>query len=188
MNFVGISGSLRANSFNTGLLHAAADLLGSDHKVEVAEWRSVPVFDQDVEVLGEPEAVTEIRKQLLLADGIIIATPEYNYSFPGGLKNLIDWMSRTKEKPFDGKPVLVVGASAGNYGTVRAQLALRTVLTHMNAHTLNRPELMVTQARQKFSERGELTDEATRDVFSTILSSFVVWTRRINNTAKGATP
>lgn len=180
MTIAGISGSLRATSFNTGLIRAAADILSGTAEVTNIDWRDVPVYNQDDESSGEPPSVARIRQELLDADAIIIATPEYNYSYPGGLKNLLDWMSRTPRKPFNEKPVLVIGASTGNYGTVRAQMALRAVLSHMNAHTLNKPELLVTQAKAKFDAEGTLTDESTRTVFAGILSTFVAWSDRIN--------
>jgi chromate reductase, NAD(P)H dehydrogenase (quinone) len=180
MTIAGISGSLRTSSFNTGLIRAAADILAGTATVNHVGWQDVPVYNQDDETAGDPAAVARIRQQLLHADAIIIATPEYNYSYPGGLKNLLDWMSRTPNKPFNEKPVLIVGASAGNYGTVRAQMALRAVLTHMNAHTLNRPELLVTQAKMKFDANGTLTDETTRTVYAGLLNTFLQWTERIS--------
>ncbi len=179
MNFAAISGSLRTTSYNTGLLRAAAGILDG-HTVDIIDWSNVPVFNQDNEALGDPPSVADVRARIAAADALIIATPEYNYSFPGGLKNVLDWMSRSAVKPLNEKPVLVIGASGGNYGTVRAQLALRQVLTHMNAHALHRPELLVTQARTKFSDDGTLTDTATLEVFAKVLAAFVDWTTRMN--------
>lgn len=181
MHIAALSGSLRHNSYNTGLLHAAATIL-HDHAIEIVDWSTIPVFNQDDESHGEPTSVANVRSRLHVADAIIIATPEYNYSLPGGLKNVLDWMSRTSVKPFANKPVLVVGASAGNYGTVRAQLALRQILTAMNAHTMNRPELLVAQAKSKFAEHGELTDTATIEMYTTVLRAFVDWTQRLQRT------
>jgi chromate reductase len=178
MHIAALSGSLRHSSYNTGLLHAAATIL-HDHAIEIVDWSTIPVFNQDDEPQGEPTSVANVRSRLHAADAIIIATPEYNYSLPGGLKNVLDWMSRTSVKPFSNKPVLVVGASAGNYGTVRAQLALRQILTAMNAHTLNKPELLVTQAKSKFTENGELIDMTTIEMYTTVLRAFVDWTERL---------
>jgi chromate reductase len=179
MLIAAISGSLRTTSYNTGLLRAAASILDG-HSVDIIDWSNVPVFNQDNEALGDPPPVADVRSRIAAADALIIATPEYNYSFPGGLKNVLDWMSRSAVKPLNEKPVLVIGASGGNYGTVRAQLALRQVLTHMNAFAMNRPELLVTQARTKFSDDGTLTDLATIEVYTKILQAFVIWTTRMN--------
>ncbi len=112
-----------------------------------------------------------------------IATPEYNYSIPGVLKNAIDWASRPPEQPFNDKPVAIMGVAGGLIGTARAQYQLRQMLVFLNAHPINKPEVMIGQAAQKFDEAGRLTDEPTREFVSKLLVSLAAWTRRLQATA-----
>lgn len=182
MNLVGISGSLRKASTNTGLLRAAQALLPEGVSLTIADLSNIPLYNEDVEQAGEPEAVAALRKQLVEADGILIASPEYNYSLSGVLKNAIDWMSRTPVKPFNGKPVAIMGASGGNFGTVRGQIALRTVLQSQNALTLSRPEVLVTQGRTKADEAGTLIDEASLKVLGALIEALVLHVRRTQAT------
>ena len=112
---------------------------------------------------GFPAPVEDLRARIKAADGLLIVTPEYNYSIPGVLKNAIDWASRPPEQPFDGKPIGLMGASVGTHGTSRAQYHLRQCFVFLNGLVMNRPEVMIPQAQNKFDAEGKLTDQATRD-------------------------
>ena len=143
MRILGISGSLRAGSHNTNLLRAAARLLPEDAEFVLLDpdvLRDIPAYDDDErEAAGEPASVTALRETIAQADGVLFATPEYNSSIPGFLKNALDWVSRPiAESPFKGKDVAVVGASTGMFGAVWAQAELRKVLTTLGARVVDR--------------------------------------------------
>ncbi len=175
---LGISGSLRKGSYNTGLLYAAADLLPESVKLEIFDLSPIPLFNQDDE-LDPPEPVRRLKAHIAAADALLIATPEYNYSYSGVLKNALDWASRPmKDSPLNGKPAAIMGAG-GRFGAVRAQLHLRQVLVHLNVFALNRPELMVAFASEKFNADGRLTDEQTREQLRALLEALAAWTRRL---------
>jgi chromate reductase len=182
---LGFAGSLRRGSFNRALLRAAAELAPEDVRVEVFDLDGIPLYNMDVEQQGLPEAVVAFKRAVREADAVLIATPEHNWSFPGVLKNALDWAARPAgDNPFRGKPVAVVGASTGQWGTLRAQLHLRQVLAYLETHPLSRPEVLVTNARDKFDAQGRLTDEATRARLRELLVALRDWTRRLG----GATP
>ncbi|MBK6759890.1 MAG: NAD(P)H-dependent oxidoreductase [Ignavibacteria bacterium] len=173
MNILTISGSLREKSYNTGLVKTA-ELLGVEGVTFThANIREIPLFDADLEASSIPEAVAVVKQQIEAADGVLIATPEYNFSYTGVLKNALDWASRGPVRPFTEKPVAVIGASTGNFGSVRAQTDLRRLLHGMAAHVLPKPELLVTQAGSKFDENVILIDEATLKIYRTLLDKFV---------------
>jgi chromate reductase len=117
MHILGISGSLRKDSLNTAALHACKDLLPPDVTLSVFDLTSIPLYNEDVRAVGLPASVQQLREQIKAADALVIATPEYNYSIPGVLKNAIDWASRPPEQPFDGKPIALIGATPGGLGT-----------------------------------------------------------------------
>jgi len=127
VHVLGISGSLRKASYNTALLRPASELLPRGMTLEVFDLSSIPLYNDDVRALGFPKPVQEFRSRIAAADALLIATPEYNFSIPGVLKNAIDWASRPPDPPLDGKPLAIMGASTGNFGTVRAQMHLRQV-------------------------------------------------------------
>jgi chromate reductase len=179
---LGISGSLRQGSLNTALLRAAAQMLPAEAEFSLADLRGIPLYDDDVRQGGYPESVERFRQQLRAADAIWIATPEYNFSYSGVLKNAIDWASRPPDQPFLGKPVALMGASPGMLGTARAQYHLRQVFVYLNAHVLNTPEVFVGTAPAKFNESMELSDEATRKVLAQHIQAFMDWTKRMNGT------
>src|SRR5215211_6459574 len=183
MNVIGISGSLRKGSFNTAALRAAQGLAPEGMRIETAEIGDLPLYNDDVRVAGYPAAVARLRGQLATADAILFVTPEYNYSIPGVLKNAIDWASRAPSQPFDGKPVAIMGASGGLFGTARAQYQLRQMLVFLNAFPVNKPEVMIGQAHTKFDEAGNLTDETTREFIRKLLVSLVAWTERLKASA-----
>lgn len=172
IRLLGISGSLRRASLNSGLLKAAMDVVPEGVTLIAHDLRSVPLYDGDVEEVGYPAAVAEIREAIRASDGVWFVTPEYNYSYPGVLKNALDWVSRGKDQPLRHKPVAVAGVSPGGFGTVRAQLAMRQFFYSVDARDLQRPELHVANARALFSPQGVLTDEATRENLRAFLSAF----------------
>jgi chromate reductase, NAD(P)H dehydrogenase (quinone) len=160
MKVLGISGSLRRDSYNTKLLRAAEELLPSFVEFEVWDGlKAIPPFDEDDELGPEPAAVASLRRAVAGADGILVATPEYNHSIPGQLKNAVDWLSRPFDTtPLRGKPALVVGASTGAFGAVWSQAELRKVLAAAGARVVE-GELAVGHAPEKFDESGALIAE-----------------------------
>jgi chromate reductase, NAD(P)H dehydrogenase (quinone) len=143
MRILGIPGSLRSGSFNRALLRAVIELAPAEMKVEIFEGLGeVPPFNQDMEAKGEPQPVLDLKQAISAADALLIATPEYNYSNPGVLKNALDWASRPpRDSPLSGKPVGLMGASGGGSGTMRSQLALRQVFVSTGCLVLPRPEV-----------------------------------------------
>lgn len=159
----GLSGSLRAGSYNTALLRAAGDVAPAGARVEIHNLSAVPLYNDDVRAEGFPAAAEAMRTALRAADAIILASPEYNRSVSGVLKNAIDWASRAPDQPFEGKPVAIMGVSRGALGAAFANHHLRQILVYLDAATIQGPEVMVGGAPQKFDEAGRLTDGATRD-------------------------
>src|SRR5690349_17384335 len=149
----GISGSLRKGSYNTAALRAAIELAPEGMQIEPLEIRDLPLYDDDVRAAGYPPSVDALRAKLAAADAVLFVTPEYNYSIPGVLKNAIDWASRPPEQPFDGKPIGIMGGSAGVLGGARAQYHLRQCFVFLNGLVMNRPEVMIPAAQTKFDEK-----------------------------------
>ena len=173
------AGSLRKDSYNKALLRAAMELASRYAKLEVFDLEGIPSFNQDLEA-QMPEKVKEFKARIKAADAILIATPEYNYSMPGVLKNAIDWASRPYgDNSFEGKPVAVMSASIGMLGGARAQYHLRQTFVSLNMYPVNRPEVIVTFAPQKIDEKGRLTDETTRKFIRELLENLVAWTKRL---------
>lgn len=179
LRVLGISGSLRRASYNTALLRAAAELLPWGMTLETFDLAPLPMFNQDHET-PFPEAVAHFRARVAQADALLIATPEYNSSISGALKNALDWASRSPQQPLNGKPVAIMGASTGNFGTVRSQLHLRQVLTHVGALPLGKPEVLVARAEQTFNTEGRLVDAAARGFLRDLLVALAEWTRRVS--------
>jgi chromate reductase len=179
LRVLGIAGSLRKGSYNRALLRAAIELAPAELEIRPFErLGEFPLFDADLEARGVPEPVAALKAAMREADGILIATPEYNHSIPGILKNAIDWASRPGGHPaYDGKPVGIIGATPGRGATIRAQAALRQSLG-ADAFLLGKPEVLIAQAAGKFDAEGRLTDEATRRVLQAFLEAFAVWIRR----------
>jgi len=179
VTILGFAGSLRKNSYNKALLHAALELVPKDAKLEIFDLEGIPPFNQDQES-QPPDKVKEFKAKIKAADAILIATPEYNYSIPGVLKNAIDWASRPYgDNAFEGKPVAIMGASIGMMGTARAQYHLRQTFVFLNMHSVNRPEVMVSFAPEKMDEKGRVTDEKTREKIRELIESLVAWTRKL---------
>jgi len=175
MQILGISGSLRAQSFNTSALRLAGSLMPPGMQLQVLDWRDVPPFDADVLASGFPPAVQAIREQFRVADGILIATPEYNFSIPGMLKNLIDWVSRGPDQPLARKPVAILSASTGPLGGGRVQYDLRKVMLFVDALVLSKPEVFIGAAQNKFDAEGRCTDAATTDFVRAQMQAFGRW-------------
>lgn len=179
VSILGFAGSLRKNSFNKSILGAAMELLPMDAKLESFDLEGIPPFNQDLEN-QLPEKVKEFKAKIRAADAILIATPEYNYSIPGVLKNAIDWGSRPfGDNAFEDKPVALMGASPGMLGTARAQYHLRQTCVFLDMHPLNRPEVMVPFANEKIDNDGKVTDQKTREKIRELLEGLAVWTRRL---------
>jgi chromate reductase, NAD(P)H dehydrogenase (quinone) len=177
---LGIAGSLRRGSYNKGALRAALELAPEGVSIETFdELAAIPPYDEDVKQKGFPPSVEALRARIKAADALLIVTPEYNYSIPGVLKNAIDWASRPPEQPFDGKPIALMGASPGMLGTARAQYHLRQCFVFLNGLVLNRPEVMIANAAQRFDEQGRLTDEKTREFIRALLVALRAWAERL---------
>lgn len=165
VRLVGISGSLRKGSYNTMLLKAALQLVPIDVSMEIISIEDIPLYNADLDLPAakqRPEAVEHFRKMLTDVDGILISSPEYNYSIPGGLKNAIDWASRGEDSPLLRKPVAVIGATTGLWGTTRMQLAFHNVFLYLDMKPVYKPEVLVAQAEKKFDKNGNLIDEMAK--------------------------
>jgi chromate reductase len=185
ITILGFAGSLRKGSYNKSILSAALEVVPRDAFLETIDLEGIPPFNQDLEG-NPPERVKEFKAKIRAADAILVATPEYNYSIPGVLKNAIDWASRPYgDNAFDGKPVAIMGASPGMLGTARAQYHLRQCFVFLNMYPLNRPEVMVPLANEKIGPDGKVTDEKTKKKIRELLESLVVWTRRMSEKQKG---
>ena len=165
IQLVGLSGSLRKGSYNTMLLKAASQLLPLNVSMEIISIEDIPLYNADLDLPSakqRPKPVEHFRKILTDADGILISSPEYNYSIPGGLKNAIDWASRGEDSPLLRKPVAVIGATTGLWGTTRMQLAFHNVFLFLDMKPIYKPEVLVAQAEKKFDKSGNLADETTK--------------------------
>lgn len=175
MNIIAISGALRRGSYNTALLHVVKTMAPAGMAIDIASLHGIPLYDGDAEqASGKPEAVVELGNRIKAADGVIIATPEYNFSVPGVLKNATDWLSRGGS-PFKWKRTGVMGASTGPVGTARSQYHLRQNLQGLEAIVMPKPEIFVNFADKKFDAEGRLADEATRKVIDAWLAAFAEW-------------
>ncbi len=179
---LGIAGSLRKGSFNKMLLKQAIALSPGDIDIEYFNLEGIPLFNQDFEN-DPPEKLKDLKAKIKAADGILIATPEYNYSVPGALKNAIDAASRPYgTNPFEDKVIALMGASIGALGTARAQYHLRQSFVFLNAHVVNRPEIMLPFAEQKFDASGNLTDEKTKELIKELLAELVKLAKQLKKT------
>jgi chromate reductase len=182
---LGIAGSLRQGSYNRAALRAAARLAPEGVTLEVFDLDGIPTYNQDEET-RPPARVAELKARIRAADAILFATPEYNYSIPGVLKNAIDWASRPYgDSAWNGKPAAVMGASVALQGTSRAQYHLRQVFVYLDMHPLNQPEVMIADAARRFDEHGNLTDEKARESIRQLLTGLVHWSRRLERGTEG---
>src|SRR5271166_2388492 len=180
LHFVVMVGSLRRGSYNAAIARALPALAPDGVSIEpLGSVGDFPLYNHDVQEKGFPPAAAAMADAIRAADGLIIVTPEYNYSMPGVLKNAIDWLSRLPQQPFAGKPVLIQSASQGGYGGVRAQLHLRHTLVFVEARAFNRPEVIIPLVQTKIdAATGEVTDPATRGFIADQLKAFAALVRR----------
>lgn len=183
MNVLGIAGSLRDGSYNRRLLEAAVRCAPAGMEVRVYQHLpAIPLFNDDLQAAGRsPHSVEELRRAVKQSDGLLIATPEYNQSIPGVLKNALDWLSLpAPDRILSGKPVAVLGASTGPWGTRLAQTALRQVLFATESRVLPGPALFVRGAERLFDSSGRLRDQATETQLEEVLSAFANWIRLLS--------
>ncbi|KAA2258070.1 NAD(P)H-dependent oxidoreductase [Solihabitans fulvus] len=177
LKILGISGSLRADSHNTSLLRAAQKFTPDGMQIEIYEGlRDIPPYDMDFDYPHtRPEVVADLRRRVNEADGLLIATPEFNYSIPGVLKNAIDWVStdwtRTEGQPLARKPAAIMGAAPTNFGSVRAQLALRQAFVWTDTDVVVKPEVIAFRSHERFDDEGNLIDETTIGLLRDLLSA-----------------
>lgn len=169
-NFAAISGSLRKDSYNSMILKIVQKLAPENILIERLSINEIPLYNADLFENELPEAVDILADKIKSADALIIATPEYNFSVPGVLKNTIDFLSCSSKKPFNMKPVGIIGASTGMLGSSRSQYHLRQIMVGLNAYAMNEPGIMITRANKKFDSEGNLVDEKTQEA----LSRFIV--------------
>jgi chromate reductase len=179
IHILGIVGSLRQGSYNKALMRAAQEVESEDAEIEVFDIAPIPPFNQDYEK-DPPQAVQDFKAKIRAADALLIATPEYNYSIPGVLKNALDAASRpATDRVFNDKPVAIMSASTGRLGGARAQYHLRQTFVFFNMHPINSPEVMLSQASQWVDENGNLTNADTRKLIRQLLEELVKWARRL---------
>lgn len=179
-SLVGIAGSLRTGSINRALLRAAAQVMPAGSDLVIADIADIPLYNGDLEESeGIPDAVSALQDQIAGSDGLVIATPEYNSGMPGVLKNTMDWLSRPPEqigRVFRNRPVAVMGASPGGFGTVSAQATWLPVLKALGARTWSGGRMLVSGAGKVFDENGEMIDEAVRERLAAFMAGFVDYT------------
>jgi chromate reductase len=179
IDVLGIAGSLREASYNRGLLRAAVSLLPEGMELEIYTLEGLPFYDADLEADGMPEPVQRFKERVAAADALLIATPEYSYSIPAVLKNALDWASRPPHNVLTEKPIALMGASVGPYGTVRAQLHLRQIFAYSGSFVLPKPDVYVVRAEERFDGEGNLTDEETRQRVALLLQALAAWVDRL---------
>ena len=179
LTILAISGSLRSGSYNTAALRAAQEVAPEGVTIEIASLAGLPLYDADVQAAGFPPETAGLGERVRAADAVLFAAPEYNYSMSGVLKNAIDWLSRLPDQPFAGKPIGMIGASMGLLGAVRAQYHLRQSLVFLDALPINKPEVFIAQAHQKFDAEGHLTDDAVRGFIRAHVEALAAWARRL---------
>jgi chromate reductase len=174
------AGSLRKGSYNKALVRAAVEVAPENVTMEVFDLEGIPPFNQDLENTP-PQKVIEFKEKIRSADALLIATPEYDYSVPGVLKNAIDWASRPlQETPLKGKSVAIMSASIGKLGGARAQYHLRQSFVLLNMHPVNQPEVMLASAAENVDANGRLNNEHTRTLIRQLIEALVTWNNRLN--------
>lgn len=190
IHVLGICGSLRAGSYNKGLLRAAQEL-AREHGIDIEIYerlRDIPPYDADQDNDDAmPEPVRHLKAAVAGATGLVIATPEYNYSVPGVLKNAFDWASRPpRGSPLNRKPIAIMGASTGMSGTIRSQLALRQSLIFTDSFALLQPEVLIPRCADRFDASSNLVDESTRALVGKQMAAFAAWIRVVNEASDAA--
>jgi chromate reductase len=176
---LGICGSLRKASLSMAALRACKDMAPAGMTISIAAIGDIPMYNQDIFDAGIPQPVKRLYDEIAAADGVLIATPEYNFSMPPLLKNAIDWVSKMPKQPFDNKPIAVFSASQGPLGGARVQYDVRRILVQLWGLVLPRPEVFIGAAQTKFDAQGKLTDETTRKFLNELLAGFKVWIERM---------
>lgn len=182
LDVVVICGSLREGSFNAMLANALSELAPDDMAIRFApDFEDFPLYNADIQNRhGFPPDVVAFGDAVRSADGVIVVTPEYNFSIPGGLKNALDWVSRLEDQPFKDKPVAIQSASPSPLGGGRVQYHLRQLMVYLDALVLNKPEVFVSKVQSKVDETtGEITDETTRDFVRQQLRAFAQFIRQV---------
>ncbi|MGD0644331.1 MAG: NAD(P)H-dependent oxidoreductase [Candidatus Bathyarchaeia archaeon] len=178
VKILSFAGSLRKGSYNKALVRAAAELAPENVAMEVFDLEGIPPFNQDLEK-QPPQKVIEFKTKIREADALLIATPEYNFSVSGVLKNAIDWASRPKsDTPLEGKPVAIMSASTGRFGGARAQYHLRQSFVFLNMHPVNRPEVMLSSALDNVDANGRVTNEQTRQLIRQLIEALIELTKK----------
>jgi chromate reductase len=178
MKILGVGGTLRKGSYSRALLLEAQKLAPTSVVIELTDIGDFPLYNADIET---PLVVKDFKNKIKAADAILFSTAEYNYSVPGSLKNALDWGSRPYgDNSWEDKPVAIMSESTGTLGGVRAQYHLRQMTLFTNMHVLNKPEVMVGNAAEKFDEQGNLIDEHTKEKIEELLQALVAWTARLN--------
>jgi chromate reductase len=173
------AGSLRKGSYNKALVRAAMELAPENVSIEVFDLEGIPPFNQDLENTPT-QRVKEFKEKIRNADALLIATPEYNYSIPGVLKNALDWASRPfQENALKGKPVAIMSASTGRFGGARAQYHLRQTFIMTNMYAVNQPEIMLASAAENIDANGKLTNEQTKALIRQLIEALVAWTNML---------
>jgi chromate reductase len=177
-----ISGSLRKGSFNTAALRAAQELAPPGTTIEIAPIGDLPLYNEDLRVGGSfPPPAERLREAIRAADAVLFASPEYNFSISGVLKNALDWASRPPDQPFNGKAYAIIGASSGLVGTARGQFQLRQTMVGVNAFTINVPQVLIASSAQKFDAEGKLTDKTARDLIAQLLVALVAFAGKLKS-------
>jgi len=179
LKLVGVSGSLRSQSYNSGALRVVASLIPAGDTFSIASLADLPVYNTDVEQRGFPAAVERFRSDVAAADALILAAPEYNYSVSGVLKNALEWLSRPPNPPAFGKPCAVFGATVSPLGTARGQFHLRHICVSLNLIPVNAPHVDITNAKTKFDAESKLTDQPSIDALRQLVNELCALTVRM---------
>jgi chromate reductase len=175
---LGFCGSLRQKSYNMIALKTAGELMPAGLTLAIARYDDLPMYNFDVQEKGWPPAAARLRDEILAADALLFASPEYNWTVGAPLKNVIDWMSRFQPQPFANKPAAVFSATTGPVGGARGQYDLRRILAGLAVHWLAKPEVFIGMAASKFTD-GKLTDETTRKFLTDQMVAFEDWIKRV---------
>lgn len=176
LQILAFAGSLRKGSYNKALVRAAEELKPASMNIDIFDLEGIPLYNADLEAEGDPKRVQEFKSAIQAADGLLIATPEYNHGVPAVTKNAIDWASRpAKDAPLNKKPVGIFGASPGLTGSARGQSQLRQAFEFTNSYCMPQPEILVYRAHKKFDDKGRLTDEPTRKYLAMYLEALQEW-------------
>ncbi len=179
LKILGVCGSLRKASFNMAALRACGDMMPAGMSLKITTIGDIPLFNQDIFDAGLPESAKRFRAEVADADGVLVASPEYNFSLTPALKNAIDWASRPPNQSFQDKPMAIFSVSAGPMGGARVHYDFRRIVGQLWAHVLPRPEVFIGSAGGKFDPQGKLTDETTRKFLSDLLLGFKDWIVRM---------